>query len=167
MYSFSLLRNRLKMKKLLFIISIVLVTACHHKELSNASNTSKTNATTTVPTNPPNGIKEVVVDANAKMYDTGTNYKVDSLEINNDTLSVFVAYSGGCKEHSWELVTNGMYEKTRPPEITVCLKHISNGDACRQIIRNEVKFNITKLKYSKRKEVVVILGKYEVNYVPK
>ncbi len=167
MYSFSLLRNGFKMNKPLFIISIVLFTACNHKRLSNTSAASKTTSATTISANAHNGIKEVVVDADAKMYDTGTNYKVDSLEINNDTLSVFVAYSGGCKEHSWELVTNGMYEKTRPPEITVCLKHISNGDACRQLIRNEVKFNITKLKYSKRKEVVVILGKYEVNYVPK
>ena len=148
------------MNRLIVILNIVLLSACHHKELTSADNKSKTNATAVTA----GGIKDVVIDATLNIYAIGAYYKVDSIEINNDTLSVFVAYSGGCKEHDWSLFTNGVYNKVHPPEITVCLKHNNNGDACRQIIKKELKFNISKLKYRRKKTVVIILGGDEVEY---
>jgi hypothetical protein len=148
------------MNKVVFIVCIVLFSACHHKDLTSTTGASKTHATTINA----GGIKEVVIDATLNIYAIGAYYKMDSMEINNDTLSVFVAYSGGCKEHDWSLFTNGVYNKVHPPEITICLKHNNNGDACRQIIKKELKFNIAKLKYRRKKTVVVILGGNEVDY---
>jgi hypothetical protein len=84
--------------------------------------------------------------------------------VNENILSVYVNYSGGCKPHVFDLVSNGMYSKSLPPQISVCLKHANNGDACRKLIMRELKFDISKLKYAGNKTVVVKLGDKEVNY---
>lgn len=147
----------------LFYISIVLFASCHNRELTGNNNVTKTSDETV---NSANEIKEVVINSSENFF-AGAFYKVDSIEITNDTLSVFVAYSGGCKEHSWDLSTNGVYNKSHPPEINLCLKHTSNGDACRQLIRKEIKFNITKLRYRGKKAIDINLGAYTVRYLIK
>ena len=133
-----------------FVLSIV-VAACHKKGMTKtADNSPKAN--------------EVKVDATADMSATGGAYKLDSLSLKGDELSVFVNYSGGCKEHSFELISNGMYAKSLPPQLMLCLKHTSNDDMCKKLVMQELKFNISKIKYQGGKSVVVKLGEKSVNY---
>jgi len=92
------------------------------------------------------------------MTSTGAPYKVDSISIDGDILSVFVNYSGGCKEHTFDLVSNGMYAKSMPPQISVVLKHTNNGDNCRELVMKELKFDVSPLKYKGGNVTVIKLG---------
>jgi hypothetical protein len=147
-----------------------LSTACHKKAITNSTaNITPTNSTSNPTQNSTTSeIKSVTIDPEAEMVNTGAVYVVDSLKINEDTLSVFVNYSGGCKEHSFELISRGMYTKSLPPQISVCLRHVNNEDACRMVVMKELKFNIAKLKHPTSKTVVVKLGnEHRINYTTK
>ena len=149
------------MNKAVYIICVILFSGCHHKQITKTAETVQT----TTSAKPSSGNKEVTVDATADMSATGAMYRVDSMTVNGDVLSVFVNYSGGCKDHSWELFSNGMYEKSLPPKISVCLKHTNNGDACRELKMEEVKFDIAKLKNPSNKTVIVKMGDKSVRYI--
>jgi hypothetical protein len=148
------------MSKHLYILSIILFSACHHKEMAKTTDAVKT----TNVANPVSATKEVTIDPSADMAATGAMYQNTGFEIKGDTLVLTVQYSGGCKEHNWELVSNGMYAKSLPPQISVCLKHTNNGDACRELKIQELKFNISKLKNPSGKTVVVKMGENSARY---
>ena len=141
------------------IVLSIFLGACHKKAMDQTAKPDATDVSESV--------KSIVVDAQADMMAIGDVYQVDSLTVNENILSVFVNYSGGCKPHVFDLVSNGMYSKSLPPQIAVCLKHANNGDACRKLVMRELKFDISKLKYSGNKTVVVKLGDKEVNYTSK
>ena len=92
-------------------------------------------------------VKELILDTKVDIGNIGgVQTNIDSLKINGDILSIFVNYSGGCMKHDFSLYTNGMYSKSLPPKVTLFLKHINNDDACRELVMNELKFDIKQLK---------------------
>ena len=160
------------MKKMLLLpvlLSAQLFISCHNKKMSDTSNeTPAANTTAANQNNASADVKAVTVDPKADMMNTGASYSVDSLAISGDILSVFVNYSGGCKEHSFELLSNGMYAKSMPPQATVCLKHTNNDDACRKLVMQELKFNVSGIKYKGGNGTTVIkLGDRQVTYTGK
>lgn len=149
-----------------FIFSLALITACHKKTRTARIACGHNPTITKLNNNDTSQIKMVIVDRNINMSDTGTAYTIDSVKINNDILSLFVNYSGGCKTHSFELLSNGAYAKSLPPQVSISLKHIGNDDACRQLITQELKFNVSKLKYQGQNTVILNLrNKARIYYV--
>lgn len=136
--------------------------ACHQKKMAETASVSP--AATSAQAENKEVIEDAVVETGADITATGAMYTVDSMTVKDNILSVFVKYSGGCKEHSWDLISNGMYAKSMPPQLTVCLKHTNNGDACRELIMKEIKFNIAKLKYASSKTTVIKIGDKQVRY---
>ncbi len=133
--------------------------ACHQKEITKKDNNKPiSNASTGDET------KAVVIDATFDISATGAMYTIDSMKITGNILSIMVNYSGGCKTHEWELISNGMYEKSLPPKVAVCLQHKNNGDACRELVTKELKFNIAKLKSPNSKTVIVKIGDKQIRY---
>ena len=132
-------------KNILFIILLLTGTSCHQKKLAK--------------TTPDAEVKMVIVDQNYNVKDSIVNYTIDSAKTNGDILSLFINYSGGCKTHSFDLYSNSLYAKSLPPQTTVYLKHKNNGDACRELIIEELRFNISQLKYSGKKTVIINVGK--------
>ncbi len=140
-----------------------LISACHKKAMNHSCNKNNIPVATN---NVSSEIKNVIVDPTINMTDKGASYIIDSMKVKGDILSLFVNYSGGCKTHSFELFSDGAYAKSLPPQISICLKHNSNEDACRQLISQELKFNISKLKYTGQNTVLINLGnKQHVYYV--
>ena len=137
------------------LFSITLIYACHKKAMNHSSNK---NIPTVENKSVSSEIKNVIIDSKINMTDIGASYIIDSTKMNEDILSIFVNYSGGCKTHSFELYSNKAYGKSLPPQVYICLKHTSNGDACRQLIYKELKFNISNLKYPEQNTVIVDLG---------
>ncbi len=147
------------------LFAVGLISACHKKAMKQLINK---NNTTVATISDLSEIKNIIIDPKINMMDTGASYNIDSMKVNADILSVFVNYSGGCKTHSFDLYSNGAYAKSLPPQASLSLKHVSNGDACRQLIVQELKFNISKLKYSGQNTVIVELGNTQpVYYISK
>ena len=148
-------------KKQILFIAVLALVSCHQKKAA------KTPGEATPLKISGTAIKEVIIDNTIDLTNSGAMYTIDSAHIMGDVLSVFVNYSGGCKEHTWDAYSNGMFAKSLPPKIYVQLKHINNDDMCRQLINEELKFNITKLKNASTKSVKVIVGEKELSYLYK
>jgi hypothetical protein len=106
----------------------------------------------------PKDVKEIIIDMKANLNEQGDAYNIDSLKVNEDILSIFVQYSGGCQPHVFDLYNNGIATRSIPPQTTIILKHNANKDMCRALISQELKFNISKLKADKKATVILIFG---------
>lgn len=93
-----------------------------------------------------NTYPEVIIDMNRFSEDSDP-FTLKSHEINGDTLSLLVSYSGGCQEHSFDLIGNGTYAKSLPPQSRLRLIHDANDDNCRSLIETNLKFNVKELRY--------------------
>lgn len=148
----------------LFIISALLFFSCHSKAL--VENKDPNVIRPSIITMNDSTIK-ATVETNVDMSATGSPYKIDSLFIKDDILSIFINYSGGCKEHAFQLVSNGMYAKSMPPQLFLCLKHNANDDQCKKMILKELRFDVSDLKYKGSNTVILKLGNKKVNYISK
>lgn len=144
---------RLKRHILLYLFFVTAFIACHKK-----THPSKSNMV----------IQMVIVDSSIEKGKTGDPYVIDSVKINDDILTVFINYSGGCKEHSFELYSNGAYAKSLPPQTSVYMVHKGNGDACRELIHQTLQFDLSAIKYSGQNTVIVHVGEnHKVRYTYK
>lgn len=137
------------MKLRTYIVGIVLALS--------SFNSCKTNAPVSN-TNNDASIKHIIIDTKTNMLDTGDAYNIDSIKINKDILSLFVNYSGGCQQHSFELYNNGISTRSLPPQTSISLKHLGNKDMCRQLISEEVKVNISSLKDKSKSPLILMFS---------
>ena len=72
-------------------------------------------------------------------------FDLKSIIFKGDNVEVNVAYAGGCKRHSFEVIWNGAIIKTNPPSIDLVIKHNANGDACEAYITEKLTFSLTDL----------------------
>jgi hypothetical protein len=105
----------------------------------------------------PPDAKDVVVDASIKPEKTGDRVSIKFAEQVGDFLKFDVSYSGGCEEHVFDLISNGNYEPTYPPEIEIGLKHNANNDHCRSVIDKKIYFDISQLQYQGTNKVLLVI----------
>jgi hypothetical protein len=148
---------------LVILLATTLFFTCHKRSINKslATTTEKSEKQADIP------VKNVIVDAETDMADKGALYTIDSIKINEDILSVYVNYSGGCESHSFELYSNDMYAKSMPPQLSLCLRHTNNNDNCRELISKELKFNVANLKYAGKSTVVLKLADKKITYLVK
>jgi hypothetical protein len=90
--------------------------------------------------------------------------------LEGDCLWLKLAYSGGCKEHFFDLYWSGDWDKTKPPVAHLYLAHNSNGDACEAIKSEKLGFALNRLRFPGNGQVIVEVhaegvGMVRVNYV--
>jgi len=67
--------------------------------------------------------------------------------LSDSILTLNISYSGGCEVHSFELIGSKMTQKSLPPIRGVMLIHHANNDDCRELIKQELRFNVNKFKF--------------------
>jgi hypothetical protein len=70
---------------------------------------------------------------------------IEVARIEKDTLHLSVSYTGGCAEHDFRLVTWDYFSKAEAPQVKLLLAHDANGDACKAIIKEALRFDISPL----------------------
>jgi len=94
---------------------------------------------------------------------------ITGVSLEGNILSLDVEYSGGCKDHSFELVGSAMIMKSMPPKRTVKLVHNSNDDTCRELVSETIKFNIKTLAVTETSgnEITLLLDgvKEPISYI--
>lgn len=94
---------------------------------------------------------------------------VTAVKLEGNILSLDVDYSGGCEDHSFELIGSAAIMKSLPPKRAVKLVHDSNGDTCREMISETIKFDIRSLAVTETSgsEIVLMLDGYKqsISYV--
>jgi hypothetical protein len=81
-------------------------------------------------------------------FSLGNGMGDNPLSIINNTLKVKVGYSGGCKEHEFKLMWEGMFLESTPVQVELYLIHDSKGDKCEAYIQETLEFDLNPLKKS-------------------
>jgi hypothetical protein len=85
-----------------------------------------------------------------KQKNTPTEEKSDTFSLNqisfyNDILSISVSYSGGCQDHSFELIWNEQFFESSAVQADLFLIHNNNDDVCEAYITEKLNFDISEL----------------------
>lgn len=72
-------------------------------------------------------------------------FQVKGTAIKGNLLSIDVQYSGGSKEHTFELFSNQMMMKSLPPKMNLFLQHQANGDLAKALITKTLLFDLSLL----------------------
>ena len=94
---------------------------------------------------------------------------VTSATLVGNILSLDIEYSGGCQDHTFELIGSAAIMKSLPAKRAIKLVHNSNGETCRELVSETIKFNISALSMTETKgsEIVLLLDGYKesISYV--
>lgn len=94
---------------------------------------------------------------------------ITSVKLEGNIITLGVEYSGGCKDHSFELIGSEAAMKSMPAKRAVKLVHNSNGDTCRELVSETIKFDIRALAYMEKtgSEIVLMLDGYKesISYI--
>lgn len=69
--------------------------------------------------------------------------EVTQLRAEGEILHVEAHYAGGCQPHDFELCWDGVIDELSPPLVAFALSHDSNGETCGEVLRAELRFNLT------------------------
>ena len=87
----------------------------------------------------------VIIDDSTNTWDSD-EFVLGQAVITNDTLDVTVSYSGGCKDHIFNLVSSGMFLESDPVQMPLVLIHNANNDPCEAWITEDYSFDLTPIK---------------------
>ncbi|RKU15770.1 hypothetical protein C6501_06300 [Candidatus Poribacteria bacterium] len=73
-------------------------------------------------------------------------YELNSATIADDTLTISVSYSGGCKKHEFTLIANNAFMESDPVQLGVSIVHNANNDPCEAYPTEEYHFDLTPIK---------------------
>lgn len=84
---------------------------------------------------------------------------ITSVKLEGNILSLGVEYSGGCKDHTYDLIGSEAVMKSLPAKRSVKLIHHSNDDSCRELVSETLKFDVRAFAMSQTtgSEIVLIL----------
>jgi hypothetical protein len=78
---------------------------------------------------------------------------IKSVEVQGNTLVVRVMHSGGCKEHTYELLWNGSFQGSAGgAQADVVLAHDAHGDQCEALLNRTASFDLTPLQQRWREQ---------------
>ncbi len=79
---------------------------------------------------------------------------IESVELQGNTLVARVTHSGGCREHSYELLWNGTFQgsATGEAQAELVLAHDAHGDMCKALLTRTASFDLTPLQQRWREQ---------------
>lgn len=103
-------------------------------------------------------VKDVIVDLNFNAPDSNAVFSIEDMKIDGDILQLEVSYSGGCKDHEFKAYFNGMYIKTNPMKAKVFIVHHTNGDNCRALIKQTLRYNLKPVRSGDKGKLIIMLN---------
>ncbi|MBA7613786.1 MAG: hypothetical protein GH143_05095 [Calditrichaeota bacterium] len=85
-------------------------------------------------------------------------FYIDSSSVTADTLRVYVAYSGGCKEHDFFLFGSTAWAESNPPQMSAVIIHDGHWDTCEAFIHETLRFDLSPIRDWQGSEGAVIIN---------
>jgi len=76
---------------------------------------------------------------------TGDSFEINSVKRINDILEVSISYAGGCKQHSFEVIWDGIVYTDPPSYINLFIIHDAKNDKCEALITEILSINLLEL----------------------
>lgn len=89
--------------------------------------------------------KVLIIDQDLSKYPTDA-FTIRDASVIGDSLTMLVAFTGGCKQHEFKVVSNGAMMKSMPPQMNVQLSHESHDDMCEALLTQDVTVSLEPLK---------------------
>lgn len=75
----------------------------------------------------------------------GDSFTIKEFKREGDILQIVLAYSGGCKEHTFEIIWDGIVYTDDPCKMNLLLIHRGNFDNCEALITETIHINLKNL----------------------
>lgn len=125
------------------LLCFFFLTSCSQK---TEVNEEKDNMKTVEKSNLEQNLRQITVVKDMKNLETD-QFRVVSAISNGDILDLVVSYGGGCKDHEWKMFASDKYAKSYPPKLNLYLKHESNNDLCKALLRDSLRFDLSQIQY--------------------
>jgi len=127
------------MKFLAILAMSALALSCGTKKNAKTDETKSVDAKTS----------EKIIAEIGKIDESATNdaFAIHSMNVVGNTLFMEVSYSGGCKDHSFQVIGSPMIAKSMPPIRSVQVLHNGNGDKCRAVEGKTLEIDLSNLAY--------------------
>ena len=91
-------------------------------------------------------------------------FNIDSISLKDQTLLVYVTYSGGCGDATFEMYYVPQLMNVMPHRSNMALK-LTDNDPCREIVSKKLAYDVSVFnKEAQTGGIVLTLGKYEFMY---
>ena len=74
------------------------------------------------------------------------DYNLESATLVGDTLTIDVAYGGGCEDHQFTLIASETFMESDPVQLSVSIVHNANNDPCERWVEEAYHFDLTPIK---------------------
>ncbi len=120
-------------KRVLFLAAALLYGGCSDKSVDSLYN---------------DGIVRNIIYTASITSDSVYTYPANiiSASVKDDILSLRISYSGGCKDHNFNLFSLNVFLESNPLQISMRLSHNGNGDNCDRIVYDILYFDLRSLK---------------------
>lgn len=69
-----------------------------------------------------------------------------AVRVDGNRLEIDISHGGGCQEHTFALVHDGVFAESYPVQTGLTLLHDAHGDACRALIHRTLTFDLAPLR---------------------
>ena len=76
---------------------------------------------------------------------TGEFYSINEVKREGDSININLSYSGGCKQHDFQIIWDGIVYTDNPCRMNLLLIHNSNNDGCEALITETISVNLKEL----------------------
>lgn len=90
-----------------------------------------------------NALQKVTPEELQEALNGNDPYMIENVLVWENSLEIRVRYSGGCREHSFELLWDGTERESFPVQIPLFLVHDNNNDPCRAIVSETLEFDLS------------------------
>ena len=158
------------MKLLLSILcASLLVASCHSKKIIESKPDPVPNDIELTVDEPRDStsVLSITIGSNEVLTGFSDPYKILNAEVKGNELWLELSYGGGCREHEFKLVFNGTPVKRKDQEtnisglVSLNLGHNGNQDACRSIVRQNLRFDLKSLQSKDFKHLIIRLKNWE------
>ena len=90
----------------------------------------------------------VIADPGENRADQWGNdaYQLNGATIADDTLTIAVAYGGGCETHRFTLIASDAFMESDPVQLSISIVHNANLDFCERWVEEAYHFDLTPIK---------------------
>ena len=71
---------------------------------------------------------------------------VNSAAVRGDSLELSVSFGGGCRDHTFLLLSDAAWMESYPVQVGVKLSHDARSDSCKALVTRVLRFDLTPLK---------------------
>ena len=107
---------------------------------------SRSNPAGSFPQNDSTHTAIIMVDDLSTAGLAGNNAHITNASVAADVLTFVAQYGGGCARHEFKLFGSSRFLTSSPLQADVVLSHNANGDACKALITDTLRFSLAPLR---------------------